>query len=209
MGREMNLFLVFEHVDQVILACHWSILVTRPQYSPLICQHYWFFLQIGQFSGPEPLHWAGASPRTAPWPHQGHHVANPLRGGLPPQPPDSPQGPEASKYPRLQRWPGQAGWLWAGEDIRLQFTADHCGEWRHLSCSWHWSSCPRWSRCGTGHRRSSSAPPTPPRWTSGAAAASWASCSPRSLCSRQTRSSLSFWSSAECAARPAPLCGPR
>ena len=44
-------------------------------------------------------------------------------------------------------------------------------------------SLPRWWHSGTGARRSSWVPPTPPRWTSGAVAVSWQSSTSGSLSS--------------------------
>ena len=41
--------------------------------------------------GPQPVHRAGATPRAPARQDQGHHVADPLRRGLPPQPQNSSQ----------------------------------------------------------------------------------------------------------------------
>ena len=129
--------------------------------------------------GSQPLHREVSPTRSGSGENQRHHVADPLRCWLPPQSPDRPQGFEATEYLGLPRGPGQAGGLWSGEDLRLQFTVNHRGKssrhWPELSCAN--SRVRRWSHSGTGAQRSSWAPPTPPRWTSGAAAASWPSWS--------------------------------
>ena len=51
----------------------------------------------------------------SPWPgpgqDQGHHVADPLRGRLPSQPPNRPPGPEAAEHPGVEGGERQAGRL--------------------------------------------------------------------------------------------------
>ncbi len=59
-------------------------------------------------------------PRTGPGQDQGPHVADPVRGGLPPQPSDRPPGRQTTEHSCVQLGHAQDCGLWPGPDIRLQ-----------------------------------------------------------------------------------------
>ena len=67
--------------------------------------------------GPERVPGAVSSARPGPGQDQGPDVADPVRGGLSPQPPHCPPRREAAEHSRVQFRHAQAGGFWAGADL--------------------------------------------------------------------------------------------